>query len=59
MSCRKWTKADFDGVERPIESLSDLMACVREVFEENKRYFCFWSSLAMVVFLYLLLFVVD
>lgn len=44
--------------ERSIESLSDFVECVKEVFEENKRSFWFWSSLAMMAFLWLLYFVV-
>jgi len=37
----------------------DFVECVKEIFEENKRSFWFWSSLVMMVFLYLLLCVVD
>ena len=62
MCYRKWIVLDSDDLtqaERPIESWSDLVECVREIFEENKRSFWFWSSLVMMVFLYLLLCVVD
>ena len=61
MSYRKWTRADSDNsiqAERAIGSLSDFVECVKEIFEENKRSVCFWSSLAMIVFLWVLYFVV-
>lgn len=59
MGYRKWTVADSDGAERSIESLCDFVECMQEIFEENKRSCCFWSSVAMVIFLFVLLCVVD
>jgi len=41
------------------DDLSDFMAEVKEIFEENKRSFCFWSSLAMLAFLWVLYFLTE